>query len=281
MENILTLISQKQDELSRTEKVIARFILQNPEQSAMLTISRLAKLTDVGEATIVRFSKKFGFNGYQGLKGALRQRFSDALTASSRFEKFCIQDEAGVAFVQNFIELQKGYIQKVEQVISSQNFKNFCNLIHGSNTIYLFEDGGASASPGNTLEFWLTRFGFDIKRTESSGHRIFDQIINHSDNDILLGFCFGKDNSDLIKLHSYCRKEGIPILLITDYPEGHTASLADHILVLERGPLEIFHSMSVPVLVSEAIALLVAKNQGSSVYQTLKRLDELRKEYHV
>ena len=101
------------------------------------------------------------------------------------------------------------------------------------------------------------------------------------DRDHFLAFCFGKDNSDLLKLLNYCKRNKIPSIVITDYVLGLAAANADFVLELKRGPLQIFHSMSVPVLVAESISLFVSKLRKDIAYRNLSKLDELRKEYDI
>ncbi len=77
-----------------------------------------------------------------------------------------------------------------------------------------------------------------------------------------MAFCFTKDNPDLSKLLEYCKAAGIHSLVVADYTQGYTLSLADTVLTLERGPLELFHSMSVPVLFCESVVLSFVKEKG-------------------
>lgn len=59
------------DSLSKAEKRIADFLIENPESILPLSITELSFHCGVSEATIVRFAKKFGFEGYQQLKIAI------------------------------------------------------------------------------------------------------------------------------------------------------------------------------------------------------------------
>ena len=59
--------------LSKTEKKVADFLMQTEQNDIPLYITDMAKATQTSEATIVRFAKKLGFNGYQQLKIAVAQ----------------------------------------------------------------------------------------------------------------------------------------------------------------------------------------------------------------
>lgn len=247
----------------------------------MFSILDLAKAAGVGEATIIRFSKKLGFSGFSELKKLFKDRLSASFTISSRFYNCVLQDNENIEFIYDFIELQKGCIDATRTMIASKQFVVACSLINSSNATYIFEDGGASRSPGDTLEFWLGRFGINVQRIDQSGHRLFDKIIQHKENDCLLAFCFGKDNNDLLKLLNYCKKESISTIVITDYINGAVAAGSDYVLELKRGPLQLFHSMSVSVLVAEEICLFLANLRKDTAYEKLRELDDIRKEYGI
>ncbi len=66
-------IKANYDKLSKSEKQIADFLIGDPEKILPLYISELSDVCGVSEATIVRFSKKIGFDGYQQLKIAIAQ----------------------------------------------------------------------------------------------------------------------------------------------------------------------------------------------------------------
>ena len=73
MERTILNIKSSYDALSKSEKQIADFLIENPSKILPLYITDLSSLCGVSEATIVRFAKKIGFEGYQQLKIAIAQ----------------------------------------------------------------------------------------------------------------------------------------------------------------------------------------------------------------
>ena len=64
--------------MGRSEKKIADWILDHPQDIISLSISDLAEICKIGEATIVRFSRRLGLSGYQALKINIAQEAVDA-----------------------------------------------------------------------------------------------------------------------------------------------------------------------------------------------------------
>ena len=68
MNNIMLRIKTLYNDMGRGEKKIADWILENQSEIIGLSISDLAEKCGSGEATIVRFARRLGLGGYQGLK---------------------------------------------------------------------------------------------------------------------------------------------------------------------------------------------------------------------
>lgn len=58
MTNILYRIDKQLSDFTKTEKIIADYILKNPHKIIDMTVNDLADVTNVSTASIVRFSRK-------------------------------------------------------------------------------------------------------------------------------------------------------------------------------------------------------------------------------
>ena len=64
----INIIESFYPSLSKQEKKVADYILEEKGKISYQSLQEIAKKISVGEATIVRFVKKIGFNGFQDLK---------------------------------------------------------------------------------------------------------------------------------------------------------------------------------------------------------------------
>ncbi len=71
MNQLLLKIEVLLEEMGRAEKKVAHWILEHSEEALPLSIVELAEKADCSEATIVRFSRRLGFAGFQEFKIAL------------------------------------------------------------------------------------------------------------------------------------------------------------------------------------------------------------------
>ncbi len=147
MGNILTQLKEAEQTYTRGEAKVAAFITKNPDQSAILNLKQISTELGVGEATIVRFAKKLGFHGFQELRNELKNRLSGALAASARIEEACSKGTENQEYLHAFIDLQVGYIRKLEELVGSAEFQRFINLIIQSENAFPLRGWGSFSGP--------------------------------------------------------------------------------------------------------------------------------------
>ncbi len=80
------------DEMGKSEKKVADWLLSHPGEVLPYSITELAALSESSEATIVRFSKRLGYSGYQELKLSLaREHESRVVSPTVTAEDSCFE----------------------------------------------------------------------------------------------------------------------------------------------------------------------------------------------
>ena len=88
MENmdLIEHIQQKFPRMSKGQKAIATFIMENYDKAAFMTASRLGKKVGVSESTVVRFAAELGYDGYPDMQKSLQKMIRNRLTSVQRIE---------------------------------------------------------------------------------------------------------------------------------------------------------------------------------------------------
>lgn len=68
MDDIRLAIRERYDHMSRGEKQLSDFILEDPSQILNMTAAEIAEASGVSSATVVRYAKKMGAEGLDGFK---------------------------------------------------------------------------------------------------------------------------------------------------------------------------------------------------------------------
>ena len=84
--DLMKLILQRFQRLSKGQKLIAEFILKHYDKAAFMTAAKLGNSVGVSESTVVRFADELGYNGYPKLQKALQELIKTKLTTVQRIE---------------------------------------------------------------------------------------------------------------------------------------------------------------------------------------------------
>ena len=71
--NFWELLHQRQDELTKSGRMVADYLIHHADEAQYLSISSLARECKVAEATVFRFCRALGFEGYHEMRIALAQ----------------------------------------------------------------------------------------------------------------------------------------------------------------------------------------------------------------
>jgi DNA-binding MurR/RpiR family transcriptional regulator len=70
-----TYITERFEEFSRSQKDVARYIVDHLDEAAFQTAEELARRADTSSSTVVRFSQALGFDGYPELQQAAIEEY--------------------------------------------------------------------------------------------------------------------------------------------------------------------------------------------------------------
>ena len=79
-------IQQQYTRLSKGQKLIAQYLIDNYDKVAFMTASKLGEEVGVSESTVVRFANALGFSGYPKMQDALQELIKNKLTTVQRVE---------------------------------------------------------------------------------------------------------------------------------------------------------------------------------------------------
>ncbi len=223
MNNVLVKINVMYEEFGKAEKRIADYLLKNPAAILSASISELAEQSGGSEATIVRFSKKLGFCGYQELKlafavsGNYPQEQADISaedTAKEVFDKVCGDIYAS--------------LEKTKQIIDDEVFAAACKQILCAKRIVIFGLGN-SASVAADMAHKLLRLGFDAV-AYSDNHMQAIAAAHVDEKSLVIAFSHSGSSKDIIEALKLVRSNGCPIVTITNKGKSPIYKVSDYVI---------------------------------------------------
>ena len=159
MSKITTLLNSKIHSFTKSEKKISDYVLSSKKEDIIkMTVSDLASLCKVSEATLVRFVKKIGFESFQEFK----------LEMATDNDENISDEEKDITIVQSdspdqiLKKIKLGCIRSIENtstIINIGKFLQAVNFIRSAKRIEIY-GVGSSFAVAKILQYKLTRLGF-------------------------------------------------------------------------------------------------------------------------
>lgn len=237
---------------TKTERKVIDGILNiSPDEIIYLSISDLASRLKVAEATLVRFCKKLGYNGFQDFKLHLSQ-------------------EAGMINKTNDdCTVKKIALQMVDAINETSRSINYdeclkiADMMINAGKICAFGVGN-SAITAMEISNVLARIGIMVTFTPDT-HLQAMITGNLTENDVVILISVSGSTKDIIDVAEIAKKNGVKIVVITCYDRSPLAKYADHILFSTRREAA-YEGGSVSTIVSISYIINVLYN---AIYEKL------------
>lgn len=220
--NVLEHIKENYDNIFSAEKKVADFVLQNPQQTVDSTVSQLANITGVSDATVVRMCNHLGYKGYYQFRISLSRDIGREQYNQSLKEK---KDDSIDVLFKNYHQ-NISYISKKinkEVVLKSIDLIKECSYAH-------------ILSVGNTgplsqyMGFRLGRLG--IRCTYNLLAEYFMNQINLANkDDILICISQSGTSKQVIQGMELGKEKGLKSIAITASHDSPVACLADYVIL--------------------------------------------------
>lgn len=243
--DVFEMINQVFFDLTKAEKRIAGFVLENRREPQYMSISELAEACQVAEATLTRFCRKLGLKGFNAFKLALAKAESQRLTGASKAEG--AKDD----LISLMTEIANQNCEAVHQTLSEcdpRMVKTASELIYGARRVFCMGQGGSSILAHEAYSLFLTvtpKFSVVADaHLQSMTAALLDE------KDLILYFSYSGATRDLMDLLALTEKTGTPIVLVSRFPMSPGARKAT--VVLKCGSNETpLRSGSVPARMAQ------------------------------
>ncbi len=243
--NFWDLLSEKQDSLTKSGMIIANYLTKHSEEAQFLSISSLAKECNMAEATIYRFCKQLGFEGYNEMKIALAQ----ANAAPASFSSYELDVSMSTSSICDAVYASfQTAINSTVNILDFHAIDEAALLLQRATSVYCFGQGGSMILAN---DIWV-RFATISNKFRTCGDS-HTQLISASlmgPGDVILFVSYSGSTHDMMDTLSVAKKADAKIILLTHYPDAPGTALADVVLVC--GALETpLDGGSIPVKVAE------------------------------
>lgn len=277
--DLMKLIQHKFTRLSKGQKLIAEFILNNYDKAAFMTAAKLGESVGVSESTVVRFAIELGFTGYPKLQKALQELIKNKLTTVQRLELSNDYISGGFA-LKGVLKADMENIRVTLEKINYNAFETVIQDIFEAKRIYIIGLRSSTAL-AEFLGFYLNVILQNVKNVGYGISDIFEQMINVGEGDLVIGIGFPRYAARTIDALEFAQNRGAKVVAITDSLLSPLASKADATLIAQSNMASFVDSLVAPLSVINALIIAVGMREKESIAETFDSLEKIWQDYSV
>lgn len=222
---IKKLIVSLKNKMTKKEKEISIYILNNMKEILSLTSSEMADNIGVSQSSIIKFIKKLGFNKFGEFKIQVTKELENAKQNKDKIHnEIYLDDSLEDLSAKVFNETVKA-MEDTLKIIDHKYFENVIDVIRQSHKILLI-GSGMSSIVAKDLEIKLIKIRIDALHYESS-HMQLMKLATMDEQDLVIAISHRGETEDVIDVIKKAKKKGIKVLSITSIEKNTVADLSD------------------------------------------------------
>ena len=229
MESIVHKIRFMQSSMGPAEKRIAEYLLQHTGEIITLSVSELAVKCDCGDATVVRFSRRLGLEGYQELK----LRIAAEMNASSAIsEEIAKEDSCFTIFKKRIRDISES-LYSTESVLDEEMLSRATEAIAKADRIVIFGLGNSAAIAQDAVHKFL-RLGLTAQVCCDNHMQAI--IASHMKRgNIAIGISHSGSSKDIVEAFQLAKACGATTICVTNYGASPIVEASDICLFTKSG----------------------------------------------
>ena len=265
--SILKILGAKLESMTQADREIAQFIIENPERMLNLSSAQLAEETGRSQSSVVKFSQKLGYEGYQQLKLAVNKAKAQEFHAP-----------AGV--IHGSIDASDSYMTILQKLIGSKLLSmRETAAVNTEETIDLAIDSllsarriqlagvGASSLVARDFSYKLLKLGRTVL-VDSDSHIQISNASALKDEDLLIALSHSGRSMETLRIAELAKVRGATVLSVTGLHQNPLHDLADISLFTvadeERVRSSAITSRDAQLMLTDMLFILLLRRQADA-----------------
>jgi RpiR family carbohydrate utilization transcriptional regulator len=204
--------------LNEQEQKVGQYVLGHPEEVVHLSVSEMADRSGVSDATVFRFSKRVGAEGYQNFKIRLAQELHLAL--STPYPELEPDDTVASAVRKVFAADAKA-LDDTLSVLDMGALDRAADALLAARRVDIYSAGGGAVA-GLELQYKLIRAGVRaVSQTDTEMQIISATLLTPAD--VAVGISHSGEASDIHRALELAGRAGATTIAIVNHPASPIA----------------------------------------------------------
>jgi DNA-binding MurR/RpiR family transcriptional regulator len=264
-------LSRAQDELTPAERRVGELLARQPQLVAFETVAELARRSETGGATVVRFANKLGFDGFRELQQAVQAELTERLRpAAERIGRPAPND----VVARSELAARTGIASALDQLDTARLEGLVAMLADPAHRVWLIS-GDASAGIVATFAQQLSMLRPGVRLVGGTAIAAGRDIAEIEPGDVLVALDFTRYDAAVLRAVQTAIAVGARLIALTDSPLSPLASNATAVVLVTAESPSPFDSYIAALAVFEVLAGAVAAHAADAAAPRLARVEQV------
>lgn len=274
-------VLEKVDLMNDRQKALADYFMKHPEKVAFSSIRELESDLGISKATIVRFSRLIGYDGFLELKKSFCDGFQAQLGPIFRYKNILEKGEhTDKKDILNGISRELvNNIERTIHRIDREQYGEAVQLLKKCRGAYTIGHG-ISSYLSDIAAYLLNRVSIKSYSMVRSGLSFAEQIINLTPDEVIIAFSLPPYSHRTTSAASYAFEKGIKVISVTDKLVNDIVKYSTCVLLVDVESSTISNSITGVVALLYSLATQLSLEMRGKTLETIKSIDHVRREHH-
>lgn len=275
---IAALLAPSRADLTEVERKLIDVMLASPTDALFMSVRELAVKAGAHESSAVRLARKLGFDGYPALRRALQQSsLAQSPAGSARRMARSLAEADGGDVLGGLLAKELAALHGVAEHLGQRQIEAAAKRLAGARRVFVWAQGNARILAEMTSSR-LASAGLDARNISAQGRDLAERLLTLGKGDVVLAFAFRRLPKALPVLMQHADTVGAATILVADMVGHRLPDPPSLLLAAPRGEDASFLTLSVPMLIANAIVLTLGRVAQDRALTALQALDELQRE---
>jgi len=262
-EELIRLIHDRFEQMSKTYQKIAEYLTQNPNEVAVQSVNAIAAHCDIHASSFVRFAQSLGYSGFKDLQSLFQRRLSTAAPGFEARKKALEgelsrrEDRSEYGFLRDLVVRDIASLQELLEKMDAGDIARAAEMIESAGTIYLV--GQLRSEPVvSLLRYILAMLGRPCVLLDASGGLATHMARNMKPDDVLIAVSFRFYATEVVNIVEECAKLNVPIIAISDSTLSPLKKPSAVLFAVPEHDYTFSRSLAAPMCLAQALMVAVA-----------------------
>lgn len=265
--SILKILTAQLETMTSADRQIAQYIVDNPEAMLKLSSAALAEATGRSQSSVVKFSQKLGYSGYQQLKLAVNKAKAQEWQAPAGVIHGTIDaSDTYMTIVQKLIGSKLLSMRETSAANGEQTIDEALDAMVNARRIQL-AGVGASSLVAKDFSYKLLKLG-RVVLLDSDTHIQVANTSTLNGSDLLIALSYSGRSLETLRIAELAKARGAQIISITGLQPNPLLDLADIRLYTvadeERVRSSAITSRDAQLMLIDMLFILLLRRQGDA-----------------